>query len=216
MRYGAPDAEVVKRCFPDFNPLAPAGQPGSGEQFLEFHRHMICHFKWIVINVNEPNYAYRPWSELPPWVVSYLDIHFHPGYLELQLSNIENAVNEKSLDDLGMIIEGTISHIQPNGVHAWVHDAVSWWETQIRGKPDPEADMGNQYSAIFNDHFWRFHGWIDSFYARWQRLNGQAVDDAPLPTHKTPVCVECLVRIQDKLGDDAATIVEKAQPAPVD
>ncbi|HEY6393576.1 MAG TPA: tyrosinase family protein [Bryobacteraceae bacterium] len=215
MRTGKFPESVVQRCFPG---LIQESKPGSGQQFLEFHRHMIRHFKWIVLDAREPNYEYRPWSGLPPWVVSYLDINFHPGYLELQLCNIERAVKERTLDELGMIIEGTISHIQPNGVHGQVHEAVSWWETQIRGQPDPDADMGKQHTAVFNDHFWRFHGWIDRFYARWQQLRGEPVDDSPLPPHTTPMCKECLQGIAVNLIPDAAAIIANAQPvaAPAD
>lgn len=202
MRDGLYDDNVVKRCFPG---LIQAGDPGSGQQFLEFHRHMIRHFKWILLQVKELDYEYRPWVELPPWVVSYMDINFHPGYLESQLFNIERAVKERSLDELGMIIEGTISHAQPDGVHAWVHDAVSWWETQMLGHPAPGADMGKQHTAIFNDHFWRFHGWIDHFYARWQQLGGEAVDDSPLATHPTPICTECLQSIGLNQDPNAAS-----------
>ena len=68
---------VRDRCFPpgDLWPkgLRAQGEPGSGEDFLKFHRMMIRNFKWIVMTAAPPKYFYVPWADFPDWLSSILD-----------------------------------------------------------------------------------------------------------------------------------------------
>jgi hypothetical protein len=197
---------VRQRCFPK---LIPLGKPGSGAQFLEFHRHMIRHFKWFVANTPGPRYAYRPWQELPHWIKGILDA-WHPDFVPETLAEIEVLIRRGTLDDLGKFIEGDGPKVRPGGLHAVLHLWISQHELALFGK-HPESDMGSLQTAPFNEHFWDAHGWIDAFYARWQELHGEVPDLSPVPPH-TPapkLCDECLQKTPPSKFDAPILLLEE-------
>jgi hypothetical protein len=187
MRNASTPKDVRERCFPG---LIQEGLPGSGRQFLDFHRKMIREFKWYVINTPGPRYDYRPWRELPAWLAGLMDASL-PQYREHQLATIDSIIQCQDADDLGHFLEGCGPHNEP-GLHGYVHGLVSAYECVFFGK-QPLSDMASQATAIYNEHFWGLHGWIDKFYANWQRLRGELVDQSPLAPdpHPAPMCPEC-------------------------
>ena len=187
MRMPSVPDDVRNRCFPG---LIAAGEPGSGLQFLDFHRHMIRHFKWYTINTSGPRYDYRPWTAPPLWLSGVMEA-YSPGYLDRMLASIQGLVASGDADDLGRFIEGSGAHIEP-GLHGVIHGMVSMFEELCFGK-QPLSDMGSQMTAPFNEHFWGLHGWIDGIYADWQRLRGDVVDQSPVVPHPhpPPMCPEC-------------------------
>ena len=198
--------QVRDKCFPSggFNPwpkgLRMQGQEYSGEDFFKFHRIMIRNFKWIITNAHGSPYPYVPWTDFPDWLSSMLDA-MDPFYRRKLICAIEAMILGGSLDELGRFIEGSPDGRQeqiarmpalprPN-IHPTVHILVSVYEKNVFG-PQTDCDMSNPYLAVYNEHFWRFHGWIDEIYARWQTAHGQSVEQSPLKPMKCEhMCPDC-------------------------
>jgi hypothetical protein len=134
---------------------------------------------------------------LPGWITGQIQA-WRPEYLDSVLDGIEQFVRRGSADDLGHFLEGSGEHDQP-GIHGVMHGIISDFEELNFGK-QPFSDMGKMQTSPYNEHFWGLHGWIDTFYARWQTIRGEMVDQSPLPPHvpPPPICSEC-VSIPDAL-----------------
>lgn len=192
--------EIRANCFPpkEFRlwpgGLRMQGAPGSGEDFLKFHRMMIRNFKWVVMTSGLPKYFYVPWPDFPIWLSSILDA-MDPFYRQRLSCAVDEMILNASLDDLGRFIEGSPKIAAFPDIHSKVHSIVSVYEQAFFG-PQPASDMGNPYLSACNEHFWRFHGWIDEIYARWQTAHGENVDQSPLkPMEKMKMCTDCKRRI---------------------
>jgi hypothetical protein len=180
-------------CFPPGGSF-PKGlrawnEPGSGEDFLRFHREMIRNFKWIISVAPGPKYSYKPWVDLPIWLAPVLDA-MDPFYRQKLGKKLEEMVDSAILDDLGRFIEGPEANDEFPQVHWVVHDLVATYEELVFG-PQRSADMSAMATAPLNEHFWGLHGWIDEIYARWQTNNGEVVDQTPLEPHEHAMCDAC-------------------------
>lgn len=182
--------DARNQCFPSPamwpNGLVAQRQTGCGTDFLRFHRQMIRNFKWIVAKAPPCGYAYEPWVDFPDWLATILDKVLR-SYRQKIASDLDQLVKDPSLDKLGQYIEGETSDFPY--IHFTVHEKVHVYEL---GK-QPESDMGFPKTAPCNVHFWGFHGWIDEYYARWQRNHGEAVDQTPLkPVDPESMCPQCM------------------------
>ena len=180
-------------CFPP-GELFPHGlrdwtQQGSGVDFLRFHRMMIRNFKWILQQISPCSYAYHPWKELPQWLAPLLDA-MDPVYRDKLFLELSDMVNKSTLDDLGRFIEGPEANDDFPQVHWLVHDLTAKYES-IVFSPQPRANMADMATACFNEHFWGFHGWIDHWYAQWQKNHGEEVDQSPTKPDHYPMCEYC-------------------------
>jgi hypothetical protein len=157
---------------------------GSGEQFLRFHRVMIRIFKWVLENTPEPKYEYKPWKEFPSWLTNDFEAA-RPGYLSSVYAEVERLSNEGSADDLGNCIESTLIDRRPvANIHNLAHGTIHGYETRNFGPNNQrlrDAGMNSFSTAPHNEHFWGLHGWIDERFAHWQLINGEIVDQSPLP-----------------------------------
>jgi hypothetical protein len=162
-------------------------EAGSGKDFFLFHRLMIRNFKWIIKDAM-PKYQYAPWTDFPCFVASALDA-MDPCYRQELAKRLDYMTANGSLDDLGRFIEGPDSNYPY--IHFVVHGIVHDYEDSHFGSQF-ESDMGVFQLAAFNEHFWRFHGWIDEIYARWQIAHGEDVNQTPLePGSMSHMCREC-------------------------
>ena len=181
-------------CFPP-DEVFPKGlrnwnEKGNGEDFLKFHRLMIRNFKWILEQLPEPRYAYIPWKDFPDWLAPIIDAA-DPTYRERLEKELEKKIRTAELDDLGQFIEGAAgANDDFPQVHWLVHDLVAKYEALIFGR-QPAANMSDMSTACFNEHFWRFHGLIDHWYAQWQREHGEKVDQSALMPHEHAMCERC-------------------------
>jgi hypothetical protein len=186
---------IRNRCFGkgELGTLWPKGlqaqeNPGSGQDFLLFHRLMIRNFKWIVEHA-KPSYQYRPWVDFPPFVASALD-QTSASYRRDLDKKLNDMVVNATLDDLGRFIEGSDS-FTPH-IHFMVHGIVHDFEEDNYGA-QPESDMGRFQVAALNEHFWGLHGWIDEIYAKWQRAHRQKVNQiAAKPNTMRNMCLDCM------------------------
>jgi hypothetical protein len=129
----------------------PLGSPGSGQEFLTFHRYFLNKFhRW---------YDFRPGTNLTivyPW-------HQIPGGLKdpslgwnQNLANIENRIVNNpgsftSADQLGIYIEGSI--------HGWLHNASATYyrEPILATFHSPESS-----------YFYQLHGLVDKWWWNWE------------------------------------------------
>jgi Common central domain of tyrosinase len=185
MRSPSIPQEKRNQCFPGLRAL---GQRGAGEDFLRFHREMIRNFKWLLQDAPGTKYRYRPWYDFPTWIECLLDA-FHPTYRR-QLKSQLDEILEESLDELGVYIEGYGLKDDFPAIHWVIHGIVSDFE-KLNFGPQKTADMGKMETAPNNEHFWGLHGWIDNMYARWQRKNGEQVDQSPLEPQPHKMCDAC-------------------------
>ncbi|HYM77085.1 MAG TPA: tyrosinase family protein [Candidatus Dormibacteraeota bacterium] len=157
---------------------------------MKFHRLMIRNFKWILMTVTPQKYFYVPWADFPNWLSEILDA-MDPFYRQRLGCAIDEKVLNTTLDELGRLIEGRPDKATFPDVHSKVHLLVSIYEQNVFG-PQPACDMSDPRVAAYNEHFWKFHGWIDEIYARWQTAHGEAVDQSPLkPMEPMEMCPEC-------------------------
>ena len=171
------------------NPLRSTREKGCGEDFLRFHRLMIRQFKWIVETAPPPKYEYRSWIDFPSWLSQIFDA-MDPFYRQKLSRRLYAMVQDSSLDDLGQFIEGEESDDLFPHIHYLAHDAISDYERRVFG-PQPTCDMSDMSIALYNEHFWGLHGWIDDIYARWQEHHGEKVDQSALKPMMHEMCERC-------------------------
>jgi hypothetical protein len=171
-----------RTMFPD---LKGTDEPGSGEQFLRFHRDMVRLFKWVLANTPGPAYPFSPWDQLPPWLAGLFDAT-SPTYLPTAYARIEHLVQHGSVDELGNYIEATplAAAQEASDIHNRCHGTIADYEPRTFGANNErlrDAQMDSFAMAPHNEHFWGLHGWIDNRLAAWQVAHGEAVDQSPLP-----------------------------------
>lgn len=155
-------------------------EAGAGEQFLEFHREMLRHFKWIVDDTAEPGFHFDEWTELPQWVIDRLE----PGYMNGFLGAIPGFIAGPSVDALGAFVESTLHGITLyHGVHNTCHSVIAAAEAELYPGDSRrrDASMVEMREAPHNECFWSLHSWIDGMYAAWQLQHGIPVDVSPKP-----------------------------------
>ena len=158
-------------------------QPGAGEEFLRFHREMIRVFIWLIVATPEAGMEYRPWIQLPGWLVqAFAKTGGGPQFLSGALAGVEGLIMTGTADQLGSFIEPTdVARLRFDGIHNATHDVVAQVEaTTVEPDLVAGAGMGATSTAPNNAHFWALHGWIDERFADWQRRHGEAVDQTPL------------------------------------
>jgi hypothetical protein len=134
----------------------PQGRPGSGDEFLSFHRYFDGKFQlWYDL----PPSGWRPGAELDavhPW-------DGVPGHLKSPqlgwsrtLADAENRIvnrraSFRSADELGIFIEG--------GIHGWLHSASS----QYYNEP-----ILATFHSVQSTYFYKLHGLIDKWWFWWE------------------------------------------------
>ena len=153
------------------------GEPGNGLEFLAMHHVMI---EMLV----EHDPAARPY--VAGWTTPPVDPHdaaeplpagaatpFSPDMLAA-LDRLEHHLETfHSEDELGRYIETSFaptagdpearSADRTAGVHNYLHNRF--------GDRTSPIDLGNPTLNLFNQRFWRLHGWIDQV---WMRYRAQA------------------------------------------
>jgi hypothetical protein len=151
----------------EFPALRGIDEPGSGEQFLAFHRAMLREFEAIVSRHPETGFVLDRWSRFPSWLADFF-AWAQPGFLPGALARTREIVATASADDLGSFLESTRLSAEPlRGLHALAHANVAAYEEHRFGAAHPRlrgAAMDSAESSPHNEHFWSLHAWIDGFY----------------------------------------------------
>jgi hypothetical protein len=190
----------------DCKDMAPAGEPGSGKQFLEMHHEMIRVFRKLLHDkgvILAPEWDKDSWvhKELPADTPTYSPTlwdlnHFQnlpqeirgmfsetdPNYLGQVFEGVQTRVHAAAgdaVDKLGIFIERGVEEgkrIDGAGFHNTIHEYLGSRE----GKAAAGAEMNKLRNSMFNDYFWSLHFWIDAQYCRLLQYLGQPVDTSPL------------------------------------
>jgi hypothetical protein len=176
--FGPEDQAAIMAARVKFPDAKCVIDPGSGEQFLEFHRDMLRQFKWMVIHTPVPGYVFDEWQVLPPWLAG----RFVPGDLEGFTAALPGYIAGPSVDLLGSYIESTPRGTAPfHGVHNMCHALIAAAESEMHPGDERrrDASMVEFSEAPHNEYFWSLHSWIDGMYAAWQVQHGVPVDVSP-------------------------------------
>jgi hypothetical protein len=169
---------------------------GSGEDFLYFHREMVCMFRDLMAEAGEPIWYWTtvpqpgtPGDEVPPaWSGA-------PETLERRIRALKTDeyywsrmrwwdqqfkdptyLATLTLGQFGSLIEYSIHNDMHMRWSAPPRDPVTntslptgrpYWDRDTRWD-DPRYDwLGEFYSSHVNPFFWRLHGWIDDRINDW-------------------------------------------------
>lgn len=133
----------------------PLGVPGSGDEFLQFHRSLLNPFRtWLANNGH---------SSLTSWIASLTQIPNNPGLRATYTNDRQVLTGTRSQlqatfatrDALGVFIEGRI--------HGIVHSAFASVSNGGNGIDPRFADPMRAPESI---RFWRWHAWIDRVWTR--------------------------------------------------
>lgn len=156
--------------------------PGSGCDFLRFHRRMMRHFYWVLDRVPAPGFRFVPWSgpELPSWVEAAVRARHPELDIAAAYRGIEKRIQTGTIEELGGFTERNhcFAGIEGAGLHNAVHNGIAAFERDQCGGDDA-ATMTDMSKAPGNLFFWTLHAWIDERFAAWQRVHGEQVDVTP-------------------------------------
>lgn len=135
------------------------GQPGSGLEFLQFHRDYSSQFHaWYDGQPGADQNAVRAWTALPPQV-KVPNFGWNPN-LAMQEQRITTGTPPfASADRLGQYIE--------NGIHNWIHGAVA--------RAFNEPNVATLHSPS-NTYFYKIHGLVDVWWRRWRAPKSRIKD----------------------------------------
>jgi hypothetical protein len=153
----------------EFPGLMALDEPGSGEQFLEYHRGMLTAFFEAVASGSDARWALDRWERFPSWLADYF-AWAEPGFLRGALARTEEIIRTGTADDLGNFLESTLVSEDPfRGIHNLAHAHIAAYEEHRFGADHPflrDAGMGSPETSPHNEHFWSLHAWIDGLYSR--------------------------------------------------
>jgi hypothetical protein len=160
-----------------------AGEPGSREDFLRFHREMIraafvgccCISRRRITDIargRDCQSSSTRYSE-----------NYSPDLCDPRL---RARVNLPWAALSTRFIEVT-AHIDFEGIHGFVHGIVSTFEQTMHG-PQLVSYMGSLATAPLNEHFWGVHGWIDRFYAPGSTTTVKRSISHPCPARPMKCC----------------------------
>jgi hypothetical protein len=162
----------------------PQGAPGSGLEFLTFHRNFVAQFHaWYdSLPFGSSPYNNAPFasnadaeSVVSGWtaIPNVLEV---PGtFWNSNLANQETRIQTNSpafssADDLGIFIE--------NGIHNWIHGATA----TVFGEPV----VGSLHSPQ-STFFYKIHGLVDYWWSHWFRISKPLLAEITRPTTKIKI-----------------------------
>jgi hypothetical protein len=128
----------------------PPGQPGSGLEFLQFHRNFMVQFHaWYDSQPGADQNAVAAWSSIPPELkVGAVGWNSNLAMQEQRITTANPPF--ASADELGQYIE--------NGIHNWIHGA-----TASAFNEPAVADFHSPKSTLF----YKIHGLVDLWWQQW-------------------------------------------------
>lgn len=136
------------------------GQPGSGTEFLTFHRNLVNEFfTWNNVHHAATGTQLAAWSAVPAILKS--DSQWTAA---LQADETHIATNSPAIptaDALGILIETTI--------HNWIHGAV--------GRSSFPMDAGEStvisgFHSVKSTYFYEIHGLVQYWWDQWLHRKG--------------------------------------------
>lgn len=140
----------------------PMGAPGSGHEFLQFHKDVINQFfAWNNINHGASPADLSAWTAVPSELKLPETGWPNPGF-NGNLADAEARLNSNvppfaDDDALGIHIEGTI--------HNWIHGAVA--ASSILNLPAAEKNIIAHFHSVQSTYFYKIHGLVEFWWDRW-------------------------------------------------
>jgi hypothetical protein len=137
----------------------PAGQPGSGLEFLQFHRDYVNQFHaWYDTQPSANQAAVAPWTAIPPEVKNP-NFGWNSNLAAQEQRIATNNPPFASADELGQFIE--------NGIHNWIHGATAqaFNEPFIGSLHSPKSTL-----------FYGIHGLVDRWWQQWHAPKSRIKD----------------------------------------
>lgn len=162
------------RAINPWPPGATEAAPGSGEEFITWHRGYITKFHaWYDTQAFADPAAVTPWHSVPSDLK--MSSTGWPGAGN-RFANAENRLTTDlgsfaTADDLGRFIEWNI--------HGWLHGAAS----AVHGEPQLGTFMSPE-----STYFWQLHGLVDYWWSQWQ--------SRPLPKFRFKELIDSKVTIK--------------------
>lgn len=129
----------------------PFGQPGSGLEFLTFHRSYIAQFHaWYDSQPGADQAAVAAWTAIPA-ELKVPEANWTSTRVAQEQRIITNNPPFANADELGQYIEG--------GIHGWIHGAAA---TIFN-----ESILGSFHSPQ-STYFWQLHGLVDHWWTQFQ------------------------------------------------
>ncbi|MGJ0505903.1 MAG: hypothetical protein ACR652_01965 [Methylocystis sp.] len=134
---------------------APAGYPGSGVEFLEFHRQYVEDFrKWYDAQPGADPQALAPWSAIPAELKTPT-ARWSATVAANERHVVTNTPPFASEDELGMFIEDRLHDRFLHGAAALVYK---------------EPDLNDPMRSPLSTYFYRLHGLIENWRKNWKQL----------------------------------------------
>jgi hypothetical protein len=138
------------------------GTPGSGLEFLQFHKDVINQFfAWNNVYHAASAADIARWTGVPAELKLPETGWPNPGFgtdLAVAEARIDsNSPPFSSADELGVHIETTI--------HNWIHGAVA--ASSIFNLPPAEKDIISHFHSVQSTYFYKIHGMIQFWWDRW-------------------------------------------------
>jgi hypothetical protein len=174
------------RAIDPWPPGATEATPGSGQEFLSFHRGYIAQFHaWYDTQAFADPAAVTPWHSIPSELK--MSSTGWPG-AGSRYATAENRLTSDlgsfaTADDLGRFIEWQI--------HGWLHGAAS----AVYGEPQLGTFMSPE-----STYFWQLHGLVDYWWSQWEAR--------PLPKFHIKELIDTKVTIKREF--EKVPIQEKA------
>lgn len=132
-----------------------AGSPGSGLEFLTFHRAFMQHFHtWYDVQPGHDAAAVAPWTVIPP-ELKVPAAGWNSTWAQNETRITTNSPPFASADELGIYIE--------TGIHNnFLHNAA--------GTVYNEPLLFNPMTSPQSTHFYQLHGLITNWWNHWARL----------------------------------------------
>lgn len=135
------------------------GSPGSGTDFLTFHRNLINEFfTWNNVNNAASGSQLSAWTGIPTILKS--DRAWSPALQAAETRILSNTPAFADQDALGIHIETTI--------HNWIHGAVGRSSLPM----DPgEATIISAMHSVGSTYFYQIHGLVQFWWDQWLQNN---------------------------------------------
>src|SRR5262245_40825966 len=141
--------------------VIPAGAPGSGLEFLAFHRNFVAQFHaWYDAQPSADQAAVAAWTAIPAALKNPAVTFWNSNLAGQEARIVSNAPPFATADELGIFIE--------NGIHNWIHGASA--------AAFNEAEVGT-FDAPRSTYFYQIHGLVDLWWQRWVRAQKSRLKD---------------------------------------
>jgi hypothetical protein len=129
----------------------PAGQPGSGLEFLTFHRNFVAQFHaWYDGQPFANPAAVAEWTAIPAALKNPALTFWNSSLAGQEARIAANSPPFATADELGIFIEA--------GIHNWIHGATA----TVYNEPE----VGTFHSPR-STYFYNIHGLVDFWWRQW-------------------------------------------------